>query len=107
MEDILHRSYANHLVHRASKTTGLACYKVHVHQPVLIILPEMLLKEVFIKRRCIFQRHSGPTWTNRNPEIVFFSLRQAYTVFRKKRPLLFSCITFSQVNQFAQKFQCK
>ena len=30
-----------------------------------------------------------------------------YSVFRKKHPLLFSYITFSQVNQFAQKFQCK
>jgi len=30
---------------------------------------------------------------------------QYYTVFRKKHPLLFSFITSSQINQFAQKFQ--
>ena len=26
---------------------------------------------------------------------------------QKKHPLLFSCVTFSQVSQFAQKCQCK
>jgi len=28
-----------------------------------------------------------------------------YTVLRKKHPLVFSLITFSQINQFAQKLQ--
>jgi len=28
-----------------------------------------------------------------------------YTVFSKKHPLVFSFITSSQINQFAQKFQ--
>jgi len=28
-----------------------------------------------------------------------------YNVFRKKHPLVFSFITSSQINQFAQKFQ--
>ena len=32
---------------------------------------------------------------------------KSYSVFRKKHPLLFSYITFSEVNQFVQKFQCK
>jgi len=39
------------------------------------------------------------------PASVYIILRFCYTLCSEKNPLLFSFITSSQINQFAQKFQ--